>query len=230
MKVKILLFFALIPAFTYATSCSYVKSIIKPISMNEKGEILCKTWFGMNKTGGSYSYDIVKYGFCVLSSDSIHYYKGITLVNNGEEIDFEENMAFWDAIFNAETAVDQLKTIVSEVLEGSFGFTELNAAKFKKDAIIDHEKFQNQYGIDLNENRQESLFKGFSNKNTFNGKVHLMYDFGGTLFIENDMGCREADGYGEKGCDFSYSYKDRNTYGFDIDIATGLIFKSDPTN
>ena len=152
MKVNILLLFSLIPAFTYATTLSYLDSDIKPISINEKGEILCKTRFAANLTGGGYPYDFVKYGFCVISADSMHYFKGITLDMVEDYTD--EKFSFWEAIYTKASSKNQLKTIVTDVLKNTFTFSDLNTDKFKVDSLMSEEVFQQKYGIDVNKTRQ----------------------------------------------------------------------------
>ena len=53
-----------------ATGPSYIKAGIKPISINDKGEVLCRTRFLKNPSGGHYVLDI-EYGLCVLTGDTI---------------------------------------------------------------------------------------------------------------------------------------------------------------
>jgi hypothetical protein len=227
MKLKLLLFLIILPLFSSATTASYVHASITPIAVNEKGEILCKTRYGINRMGGGYLYDFLKFGFCVLTEDSIHYFKGKKLVNNFEQSDFEADVEFWDAIFDSKTSINQLETIVSDVLNDSFVFTEVNAEKYKVDSTMNHDVFQANYGFNLNETRQKSLFNGMSNKNTNNGKVHVLYNFGGAILLENNRGYEEPDYYDPNkiGCEFSYSYTSMETYGFDIDAVTGVLFK-----
>ena len=74
MKItkQILLFILITTYFTaiYATGPSYIESEIRPISVNEKGEVLCRTRFVKNPTGAQTLMD-VEYGLCVLTKNRI---------------------------------------------------------------------------------------------------------------------------------------------------------------
>jgi hypothetical protein len=227
MKVKILLFLSLIPVFTYATTFSYLDSEITPISINQKGEVLCKTEFSANLSGGGYAYDFVKYGFCVISQDSIHYFKGVTV---GRVDDYsDEKYSFWDAIYNKATSEKQLKSIVSEVLKNSFEFSELNTEKFKVDTIIEKSAFHTQFGIDINETRQAALFGGLANKYSCRNKIHVAYDFGKVILLDNYSHWEDNidEIYYEIGCDIGYYFKHGYSEGgyYDLYHITGVLFK-----
>lgn len=223
MKVRILLLLVLIPVFTQATTFSYLYSDITPISINQKGEILCKTRFAANMTGGSYAYDFVKYGFCVISKDSMHYFKGITLVDVTDYSN--EKFTFWDAIYNKTPSENCLKKIVSDVLKNSFTFSQLNTDKFKVDSSLSKKAFQKKYGCDVNKTRQKALFEALSNKNSCHNEIHIAYDFGETILL-NNYSYWEEDELVESGCFFRYYFK--NYYeggGFDVYRVIGVLFK-----
>lgn len=229
MKVIILFLLSLIPVLTHATTFSYLNSDITPISINQKGEVLCKTEFSANLSGGGYAYDFVKYGFCVLSQDSIHYFKGVTLIDVD---DYEDKQyPFWDAIYNKATSEDQLKSIVSEVLKNSFIFSELNAEKFKVDTIMDKDVFQKKNGIDVNKTRQKALFGGLANKYSCSSKIHVTHDFGKIILLDNyshwEDNIELGEIYYEIGCDISYYFKHGYSDGgyYDLYHITGVLFK-----
>ncbi len=227
MKVKVLFLLLLFPAFLKATTLSYLYSEITPISCNEKGEVLCKTRFAGNMSGGGYAYDFVRYGFCVLAEDSVHYFKGVTL----GRVDYhsDENNSFWDAIYYKPTSFDQLNTIVSNVLKNEFQFSELNADKFKVDSLMKKESFENEYGINANKTRQKGLFGALSKKNSCAKKVHVDYDFGNIILLYNYDFWTDDDKENKAGCFISYYFNDCASWGgwcFDLYGISGVLFKN----
>ncbi len=225
MKVKVLLLMSLFPIFTYATTLSYLYSDITPISCNQKGEVLCKTRFAGNMSGGGYAYDFVRYGFCVLAEDSVYYFKGVTLGMVDDHAD--QKYSFWDDIYSKPPSIDQLNTIVSEVLKNEFEFSELNAEIFKVDTLMKKDAFEKKHGVNLNEKRQKALFNALSKKNSCAEKIQVDYDFGNIILLYNYEFLAD-DEEDKAGCFVSYYFNDCESWGgwcFDLYGVSGVLFK-----
>ena len=120
-----------------STGPSTIESEITPISINKKGQILCKTRFTQNKMG-SYNPMIVEYGFCILTNDSILEIKTKVLNPNkfNNEDKYYEELKYWDKIFRRKTSTEQLYTIKNKILKNNYNFTEVNTDQYKVDKEI----------------------------------------------------------------------------------------------
>ena len=176
---------------------------------------------------------IVRYGFCVISKDTIVQFKGMVLnpkeseANNGYESFFDQRK-FWDSIFEGETNKGQLDEIVKDILDKKYKFPLCNAGKYlidKKFSIPDFEKDKN---LKLNQNLQRGLYGATSIEYCEERKIHLLYDFGSVLILNNENNL-EYDGT-EVGAEFGYynPIVDKNgqevNIGFDIFKITGVLF------
>lgn len=231
MKAQLILLLSLLPLFATATTMSYLESDIQPIAVNEKGEVLCKTRFAANSTGGGYAYDFVHYGFCVLSNDSIHHFRGIHL--GWVEYYEDEKYAFWQAIYEKPPTDEKLTTIINEVLKGAFTFTELTAENYKVDKVMSKQTFRKNYQIDLDQKRQKALRGALSTKNSCQAKINVSYDFGSIILIKNESTCcndvDDGDDMITTGCYISYFFETCAEWGgfcFDLYEIDGVVFKT----
>lgn len=215
---------------TTFTGPSWMDSGIIPISVNKKGEILCKTRFVQNHMGG-HGPQTLKYGFCVISNDSIIQFTGRVLRHSyktdSDGSKYYEQREYWDEIFRANTSQEQLNDIVSTILENQYTFTICNADSFKVDKLMSMAKFESEKQVNLDKNLQKSLYGAVSTDYHKEKRVHLEYDFGKICFLENKM---DYDGRPCIGADFDYynGWVDgegiERNIGFDRATVTGVLF------
>jgi len=208
------------------TGPSTIRSIIIPISINENGQILCKTEFTENRIGG-YSPMKIHYGFCVITKDTIIEYNGKTINPSklGED-DYYKESKIWNKIFISQTNDDQLMTINSKVLNNKYSFSEVNVKKYKVDKIISLHDFENQKNIYLKDHKQRALGNAKSTIYYETKVLNVKYDFGNILLLENT---NNYDDDGKVGANFDYfnpwtnkNYEIENI-GFDVSTITGII-------
>ena len=204
-----------------STGPSTIESEITPISINKKGQILCKTRFTQNKMG-SYNPMIVEYGFCILTNDSILEIKTKVLNPNkfNNEDKYYEELKYWDKIFRGKTSTEQLYTIKNKILKNNYNFTEVNTDQYKVDKEISIVEFEKEKKISLKEKRQKALKNAKST--TYHSKkiVHILYDFGTIICLKNktDYDDNEIGAY----FDYLISWGDENgiEQKIDYDITT----------
>ena len=217
----------LIPLFgaNLITGPSSINSEIKPIAINEKGEILCKTRFTKNEMGG-YSFMKVTYGFCIVSEDTIVQFDAKVL----EDSMFTEDTIYkvreyWDAIFHAKVTANQLDEIRTEVLENAYNFSNCNADSFKIDKVYPFSVFEKNRNVKLLENEQMGLYGARSTDYYEESKIHLLYDFGKILFLKNENNYETPN----LGADFDYynPWTDEDgkevNIGYETSKVTGIL-------
>ena len=209
-----------------ATGPSSIESEIIPISINEKGQILCKTRFTQNKMG-AYNPMIVEYGYCILTDTSIIEIQ-TTILNpntfNNQDIYYEKRN-YWDNIFRGKTSVQQLNTVTTQVLKNKYNFSEVNTDVYKVDREISILEFEKQKKISLKEKRQKALKNAKST--TYHSKkiVHIMYDFGDIICLINKTNSDDI----EIGAYFDYFIPWENENGieekldYDINTIVGIL-------
>ncbi|WP_271766034.1 hypothetical protein [Aquimarina algiphila] len=206
------------------TGPSSIASEINPISINENGEILCKTRFTKNQMGG-YSPMRVEYGFCILSKDTIIQFRGKVLEDNEA---YYEQLKYWDDIFKSEINEEQLNELNKEVLKNEYNFSSCNANSFKVDKTMPISEFETNKKINLKDSRQKALHGASSTSYYDEKKVHLLYDFGHILLLNNINDDNDEEEL-SLGSDFDYynpwvneEGKEVNI-GFDISLVTGVL-------
>lgn len=229
-KIQILLLTIIIAFITMSmvlTGPSYIESEIIPISINERGQILCKTRFTQNEMG-SYSPMMVEYGFCILTNDSIIEFK--TKVLNPDKLNNEDEyyikLKFWDKIFRTETNIDQLNMINNQILDSNYNFSDVNIDKYKIDRKISTSEFEKQKNISLKQKSQKALKN--AHNTTYHSKkmLHIMYDFDDVIIIKNRV---DFDDDIEIGAYFNYliPWTDPNgvekNIDYDIITVTGVL-------
>lgn len=167
------------------TGPSFIESEIYPISMNKKGDILCKTRFTKNGTGARRGMP-VQYGFCVITNKEILQFDDKRLEPDeiGEEFYFQQ-LEHWDSVFYTKVTENQLASIVSNTLKGKFSFTSCNTEVFKTDQRMPITAFEKDKGISLNQQPQKGLYGALSTEYLEEDSVHIAYDFGKVLLLNN---------------------------------------------
>jgi len=225
-KLLITILFFIISTICFSidsTGLSSVTSKIIPISVNNKGEILCKTRFTKNEMGGSMS-TIVEYGFCILSNDSIKEIK--TKIINPFKLnmdDYDEQVKFWDAIFETKTTQNQLNTINKEILKNDYNFLTNNTDSYKVDSKITISNFEKEKNISLKKRKQKGLHNAESTKYHSNKRLHILYDFGNVIIL-NNVFIIDDDQIMNFGATFNYliSYND-SKIEFESYFVTGVL-------
>lgn len=233
---KIVFFLGLImimsfDSITLATGPSTIESTICPISINEKGEILCKTRFTKNEMG-AYSAMKIEYGFCIISQGTIIEFK-TKIIEPSPDPSYYEQTKHWDSIFTSETTQKQLDEIKEVVLKNEYNFSSVNVASFRMDKTLSINEFEKTKKISLKNRKQKALHNAYNKAYYEDKKVHVLYDFENVLLLDNtnDIDTNELEL--EIGADFDYHNSlnvmindkgEKISLGFDISKVTGVIF------
>ncbi len=224
--------FFLAPPTAFATGPSYVWSGMNPVSINDKGEILCRTRFLTNDTGGHW-YQRFEYGLCVISNGKIVEF--ITKILDPEIIDedtdrpkgkvtgeeYWELTKHWDWIYKTGLDFQKLSKQQKRICE-QYGFKENNAEKFKVDKKIKIKDFEKEKNISLTENKQLAL-KTVKSVSYDNRSVHILYDFGNIIIFNNTY---NEDPQTDTGASFSYVNPLFGGIEYEYYKITGALFLS----
>ncbi|NDV68371.1 hypothetical protein [Dysgonomonas sp. 25] len=237
MKRLILLFLLSIFFFdaAWSTGPSYIHAEMRPISVNDKGEILCRTRFEKNPMGGHYPMDI-EYGVCVITSDTIVMYGTHLLQYQGYPTyeSYEQHQNFWDSIFYSPFDKSKLSDIEYMVANHYYKFSESNVEPYLVNDTLSVEDMKRKRKIDLTKISQKSLYggTGIYPKDYLSRKVILLYDFGHLLIIQNNNGISDE---GDEEWTIAFNYPSgflfRNENGEDVDVGydygriTGILYK-----
>lgn len=218
----------LVQSAIFATGPSWIESKIRPISINEKGEILCRTRFSKNETGGHTVMKVV-YGYCVISADTIIQYKTQEIEPEGfppsELNTLNETIAFWDAIYNSCFDKDNLCEIGYKI-RNQYHFDSCNVASYKVDKLIKMTDFEKNKTIDVERKPQKALNGALSTAYYEEKMLRVLYDFGNTVILENVN--NEVDEI-QIGADFDYfngwtnEVGETKNIGFDNSEVTGIL-------
>jgi len=201
------LLFLLFTLSAFATGPSYVHSEMNPVSINDKGEILCRTRFLKNDTGGHW-YQRIEYGLCVVSNGKIIEYRTKTLdpgmlgdKSDGKiaEDEYIKLTEHWNWIYKIGLDFNNLSGQQKRICE-EYGFKENNTEKFKVDKKIKLADLEKEKNIDLKKNKQLAL-KGAGSVSYHSRRVHILYDFGDILILNNTY---SEDPKTDIGASFSY--------------------------
>jgi len=218
------------------TGPSTIESEILPIAINKKGEILCKTRFTKNEMG-AYSPMKITYGFCIISNGNIIEFTTKVLdVNYNEVVSYEpffKEAKYWDNIFYSKINPKQFHQIKKHLLKGKYNFTLINADSFRVDKLFSISEFEKSKNISLKSEKQKALHGAHSTKYFNAQKVHVLYDFGNIVILNNTSSSDSNESEIEIGANFNY-YNSLNTtinekgkrvsFGFDISTVTGVLF------
>lgn len=226
------LLFLLFPLSVLATGPSYVWSEMNPVSVNDKGEILCRTRFLTNDSGGHW-YQKYEYGLCVISNGKIVEF--LTKMLDPEIIDENSNKAegkvsgeeyweltkHWNWIYKTGLDFQKLSKQQQRICE-EYGFKENNAEKFKVDKKMKIKDFEKEKNIDLTKNKQLAL-KAAKSILYEEQTVHVLYDFGNILILNNTF---SEDPQTDTGASFSYMNSMYKEYGYEYYHIVGALFLS----
>lgn len=207
-----------------ATGPSYIHSEIRPISINNKGEVLCRTRFLQNPMG-AHTYMPVTYGLCVLSKNRI--VSLATYDYNPADYEYDDELCvekqnYLDSIFynNSIELADFTEAIRNQTKEQAFISCNVDTYKVDKDyTLSDFKKWKK---IDL-ANRPQKALNGAVSINDLDEEpiVYVLYDFGNIVLIKN-----VCDDDGSIGIRFNYQNMfGGNDIGFDISDITGVVFR-----
>jgi hypothetical protein len=209
-----------------ATGPSYIDSEIKPISINENGEILCRTRFSKNEMGAQRAMKIT-YGYLVITKDSIIQYITQEIEPDGfpDYETFSKFTDYWDSIFNSCYDKDHLSEIGHRI-KNQYHFDLCNISKYKIDKVQSMSDFESKKQIDLRYTNQLAL-NGAKSTNYFDNKdIHIMYDFGNIVIMNNIKNEYEET---QIGADFDYfnpwtnDNGDIENIGFEITRISGIL-------
>ncbi len=211
-----------------ATGPSYIESKIIPISINEKGEILCRTRFSKNEMG-SHAAKKITYGYCVITAGSIIQYITQEIEPDGfpDHDTFSKSTDYWDSIFNSCFDKDHLSAI-GDRIKSQYHFDLCNISPYKIDTVQSISEFENNKKIDLSITPQLALNGAKSTDYYDNKKIHILYDFGHVVILENMINVNN-EYRDSKGADFDYFNPWTNdegktvNIGFETSEVTGVL-------
>jgi len=211
----------------FATGPSWIESKIRPISINENGEILCRTRFSKNEMGAQKAMKVV-YGYCVITADTIIQFKTQEIEPDGYPVQnlntFNQTIEFWDSIFYSPFNIDNLSEIEYRI-KNHYNFNSSNISSYKVDRISKIKEIEDDKNITLETNPQKAL-NGAISTDYYKGKtIHILYDFGNILILRNESTMEDA----EIGAAFNYynPWIDENgneqNIGYDISFINGVL-------
>lgn len=172
----------------FATGPSFVNSRIKPISINDKGEILCITLFTKNEMGAHRGMP-VEYGLCVLKDKQIDYYKVYQLKDEDISKDYEfywKQYYKWDKTFE-RAGIKVATNWFSDEFKSKYSFTENNVSQYKKNQTTTVKRLIKDKNIDVKTSFQLALQgeKGYFTDEEMEYEIRVVYDFGNILILNN---------------------------------------------
>ena len=204
----------------FATGPSFINSEINPISINEKGEILCRTRFEKNPMGARTFMD-VEYGVCILSKDTILQQTTQILSYTGypEYEVYEQHRNYWNSIF--ESCLDSKKlSDIENSLKWQYRFNDCNVKSFERNDTVTIKELETKFKINLNTHKQQALYGAKSNPYGSNeDKIIILYDFGHIIITENLSYEDERIGIG-----FDYLVPLFGGIEYENYIITGVLF------
>jgi hypothetical protein len=227
-KYTLLIFtFFVLQSVVSATGPSWIESKIRPISINENGDILCRTRFSKNEMGAHRAMKIV-YGYCIITTDSIIEYK--THVIEPDEFPaqdlktLDKITAFRDSIFYSNFDINRLCE-TGHTIKKRYSFKHCNVSSYRVDKVLSINDFQKSRNINLETTHQKALNGAISTEYLEEKTIHVLYDFGNILIIKNED---QMEGPGT-GARFNYPkfWTDKNgvkrDIGFDISFIDGVL-------
>ncbi len=211
----------------FATGPSWIESKIRPISINENGEILCRTRFSKNEMGAHRAMKVT-YGYCVITADTIIQFKTQEVEPDGyptKNLDvFNQTIEFWDSVFYSPFNIDNLSEIGYRI-KNHYNFNSSNISSYKVDRISKIKEFEDDKNINLEAYPQKAL-NGAINTDYHKGKtIHILYDFGNILILKNESTMEDAE------IDAAFNYcnpwigenGNKQNIGYDISFINGVL-------
>lgn len=216
-----------------ATGPSYIYSEIRPISINEQGDVLCRTRFLKNDMG-SHWYDLIEYGLCVLTDGKIIEFNTKKLdskwiqvegktpdPNKISEQDYIKLQQYWDWLFDCSLNFEHLDGIEKQICN-KYGFKESNVYKYKVDRVQLVSAFRREKKINLQNLKQQALRDAYSESFSDSDKINILYDFGSIVILHNQF-----DDDKVIGSEFSYTnplFENVTDLKYDYFRITGVLF------
>lgn len=210
-----------------ATGPSSIYSVLTPIAINSKGDVLCKTKYKENQTGG-YGYMDVYYGLCVLTKKSIVEYPIFKLdaeTYDKMEVDPEDGASDkywalhdkWDDWFDNKT---DRKTPEETKLIEKYSFNDFDMSKYLVADTISIDVFKEKYKTNLSSNKLRTLRKAHSlppDEYTENMIVSYVFD--------NKIICRSIFDELHYGPNYDFKTIYFGGIGYDYYFIDGVLFK-----
>lgn len=235
MLRKVLLLIPLLVVFSFelsATGPSYIRAEIRPVSVNDKGDILCRTRYVANPSGGHYELPY-EYGLCVLTRDTILQFSiytvsfEITANNNDWEQNYkvyEKKLILWDSVYHSKSVPLQMSDADHHPIIKQYGFEEANISHYKRNGAISVREFAKTRKIDLQQTPQKALYGGEGVFKEEDAWVYILHDFGNIMIIDNkdDEGCAGGINVGTR---FNHpNMWGSEDIGYDCQTVTGVLF------
>lgn len=202
----------------YATGPSYIFSEMRPVAINNNGDVLCYTRFERNEMGARMPMPRV-YGYCILTQDTIIHYtmKVLEWDDNNFEA-YETDFNLWESIYKGSFKEKYLTDFVRE----KYKFKTSGVGEYKINKTTSISEFNKSKSIDINKIRQKALFGGLSENNYSqqNNKVHVLYDFGSIVVFQNNI-LEDEENYGSVFNYVNYMFPD---IGYEENRVTGVLF------
>ena len=216
--LTIILFFCCLSSF--ATGPSSIRSELYPLSINEKGDILCRTRFEKNWMGAHVPMT-VEYGLCVITGDTIIEYLTRRLIPDLENDEpYYNERELLDKKFRLCLNYNHTSALESRLID-EYGFRECNCEPYKVDKVYSFNEFTKEKDVDLKSNRQKTL-KNTTSRLSY-GNIKVAYDFGNVLILDN-IGEDET----KYGTNFNFQYPLHYTWlTYEWFTISGVLFLTD---
>lgn len=215
-----------------ATGPSHMQSTMKPIATNKKGDILCRTRFYQNPSGGYYELDI-QYGLCIITKDTLLHTQSYMLKGHSFR-DWEEYHAHslhWDSIYESKFDPKLLSKEEYQFID-KYKFKRTDIEQYEVNDTLSLADFKIKTNIDLTQTAQIDLHetKGFFSPDC--QLVDVRYNFGNVIFIHNEISSEdENEDYQCISASFNYpNLWNGYDIGYDYPKITGVVFVKPENN
>ena len=208
-----------------ATGPSHMSAIIRPLSVNNNGVILCKTKFEQNSMGAR-RFMPIQYGWALIFPDgkieeyTFHFFDTDSYTN--ESLIFE-HFKYLEKVFEKEIDWDNPSVSLLPLIE-KYKFNSNNVKKYFLDKQMSREKFLKSYNLNAKDTVQLTLGNHHSIK--YGDTVHILYIINNIIFLKNYMDIENCERvpYNPVGAQFNFyiEYKD-GVIDYDVFDITGII-------
>jgi len=217
--------FCIISVATYATGPSDMESIIKPISINANGVILCKTKFQQNSMGARRLMP-VHYGWALIFSDGkmkeypFHFFDSDSYSDT--DLVFK-HYNYLEKLFNQEIDWNNPPASLLPLID-KYKFSSDNVKKYLINKQMGRESFFKTYNLNVKDAAQLTLGNHHSTK--FGDTVHILFVINNVIFLKNHMDIENCEKipYNPVGARFDFYIKYQNELiDYDVFDITGII-------
>jgi len=209
-----------------ATGPSYIYSEMRPVAINDSGDVLCYTRFEDNEMGMSWPVPVT-YGYRILSHGggmtdyTIHelLWSDMDADWDDEYMDnYQEERDRWQSIFEGEFNEKYLLPSDRE----KYGFSSEGIEAYRVDCVMPLSEFR----FDLFAVTQSAVGGGFSTNDysKHGDKIHVLYDFGHIVILQNVVHYDPVE-MESVGSSFDYVNSLFPGSDYDVSIVTGVVFK-----